>query len=323
MAVGLVHIWKQAKGFGLIVYPFRIFSYLSGGGLIIAHHYEAGLTLSPVDYFVLLLSVLIPHYYLIQYVRSGNNMSAAIKHMIIDFFLLGFALGSLNLSILPSFIFTLAMTLNFVSVTGYRKLYSMLLIPIGFAIVFMLDGFNLHLGYGNLVTVLSLSYGTVHFLILAFVSFNYANRYNRGQKLLKARNQEVEKQKEEILLQSQKLNALNNSLKTLNDQLEEKVNLRTKELKEKNKKLTEYAFINAHKLRAPVASIMGLVELFTNYKHTECQEQQIKVRLKDTVSELEETIVEIRRKLEEEDLTLPMIQDTSTLHLDQFVDDRA
>jgi len=323
MVDGLANIWKNARGFGRIVYPFRVFSYLSGGVLIVAHHYENQLSLSNVDYFVILLSVIIPHYYFINYVRSGNSMQVSIRHMIVDFFLLGFALGALNLSILPSFIFTLAMMLNFVSVTGYRKLYSMLLVPIGFAIVFMLDGFHLHLGYGNLVTVLSLSYGTIHFLILAFVSFNYANRYNKGQKLLKARNEEVERQKQEILLQAQKLNTLNDSLKTLNDRLEEKVDQRTRELNEKNKKLTEYAFINGHKLRAPVASIMGLVELFTNYEHTELQEEQIKMRLKSTVRELEETIIEIRRKLEEEELTHPSIQDNSTLHLDRLVNNHA
>lgn len=323
MAVGSVNILTRAKGFGKVIYPFRIFSHLSGAILIMAHHYENDLAYSYIDYLVIFLLIIIPHFFFVKYVRSGNSMEVAVKQMIGEFLLLGFGLGSMNLSILPSFIFTLAMTLNFISVTGYRKLYSMLLIPVGFMITFSLDGFQLHFGYGNLVTVLSLSYGTIHFLILAFVSFNYANSYNKGQKLLKVRNVDIERQKQEILLQSQKLLALNTSLKTLNDQLEDKVFQRTRELNEKNKKLTEYAFINAHKLRAPVATIMGLVQLFNYDEHTEEQEIQIKNGLKETVKELEKTIADIRIKLEEEGLAQPGIKDTSTLHLDRILNDNA
>lgn len=323
MAIGTANIWTRAQGFGKVIYPFRIFSHLSGALLIMVHHYENQLTFSYVDYFVIFLLLVTPHYCFIQYVKSGNSMQVAVKQMIGEFLLLGLGLGSMNLSILPSFIFTLAMTLNFISVTGYRKLYAMLLIPIGFLVVFSLDGLQLHFGYGNLVMVLSLGYGTIHFLILAFVSFNYANRYNRGQKLLKVRNVEIERQKQEILLQAQKLSALNTSLKTLNDQLEEKVYQRTTELNDKNKKLTEYAFINAHKLRAPVATIMGLVQLFSYNEHTIEEERLIKKRLKETVRELEETISGIRIKLEEEGLTEPGIQDKSTLHLDRILNDNA
>jgi tetratricopeptide (TPR) repeat protein len=47
-------------------------------------------------------------------------------------------------------------------------------------------------------------------------------------------------------------------LKTLNEHLELLVRERTKLLEARNKQLEEYAFFNAHKLRAPVATIMGL-----------------------------------------------------------------
>jgi light-regulated signal transduction histidine kinase (bacteriophytochrome) len=38
---------------------------------------------------------------------------------------------------------------------------------------------------------------------------------------------------------------------------------RTRELEKKNKALEEYAFINAHKLRSQVASILGLINLIS------------------------------------------------------------
>lgn len=50
--------------------------------------------------------------------------------------------------------------------------------------------------------------------------------------------------------------------KRFNRLLKEKVSERTMELSIKNDQLNEYAFINAHKLRAPVARIMGLVNVY-------------------------------------------------------------
>ena len=62
-----------------------------------------------------------------------------------------------------------------------------------------------------------------------------------------ARNEEIISKGEEI--------------RVINENLEKIVLERTKELEKKNKALEEYAFINAHKLRRPVASILGLVNL--------------------------------------------------------------
>jgi light-regulated signal transduction histidine kinase (bacteriophytochrome) len=43
--------------------------------------------------------------------------------------------------------------------------------------------------------------------------------------------------------------------------LEEKVAQRTENLKQRNERLREYAFFNAHHLRGPVANILGLIYL--------------------------------------------------------------
>ncbi|MBL0745753.1 hypothetical protein [Chryseolinea lacunae] len=51
------------------------------------------------------------------------------------------------------------------------------------------------------------------------------------------------------------------SARRFNSLLNQRVEERTQELFEKNKQLSEYAFINAHKLRAPVARILGLLNL--------------------------------------------------------------
>jgi hypothetical protein len=136
---------------------------------------------------------------------------------------------------------------------------------------------------GAILAVIGLLMG-----LLWTVRKNYfAQRQNN--RLLSQKNQEIEAQKNEILQQKDNLEAMNeeimqqqeevatqrdillqknqeieeNSLfiKNLNENLEKIVSERTEKLKLQNEHLTEYAFLNAHKLRSPLASIMGLVNL--------------------------------------------------------------
>jgi signal transduction histidine kinase len=78
-------------------------------------------------------------------------------------------------------------------------------------------------------------------------------RYQLTSKEIKARLA-LQLSKEEIQSQSEEI-------KSINDNLEDLVEQRTRELEQKNKALEEAAFINAHKLRSPVASILGLLNL--------------------------------------------------------------
>ncbi len=79
-------------------------------------------------------------------------------------------------------------------------------------------------------------------------------RYDLFIKEIKARLA-LEASNEAIRIQAEQI-------KMINENLEKLVQERTAELVKKNQALEEYAFINAHKLRAPVASILGLVSIF-------------------------------------------------------------
>ena len=81
-------------------------------------------------------------------------------------------------------------------------------------------------------------------------------------------NEEIRAQKEELATQNDILAEKNRSIEELNrnvieanENLEVKIALRTAAIREQNKRIEEYAFINAHKLRAPVASILGIINL--------------------------------------------------------------
>ena len=64
-----------------------------------------------------------------------------------------------------------------------------------------------------------------------------------------------------LRLSNKELKIKSAEIKSINENLEKIVKARTQELENKNIALEEYAFINAHKLRSPVASILGLMNL--------------------------------------------------------------
>ncbi len=81
-------------------------------------------------------------------------------------------------------------------------------------------------------------------------------------------------------------------IQDLNDHLEEKVKGRTRELQDKNLKLEEYAFINAHHLRAPLAKIMSAVHVVEHMDKENLDPQILKI-LKDSIEELDQVIYSI------------------------------
>jgi signal transduction histidine kinase len=76
--------------------------------------------------------------------------------------------------------------------------------------------------------------------VIAFFLYWARIKLHQQNKILKAQKEEVHK---------------------INDWLEQKVQERTAHLSAKNQQLTKYNFINSHKLRAPLANILGLINL--------------------------------------------------------------
>lgn len=113
---------------------------------------------------------------------------------------------------------------------------------------------------------------------------------------LKEKNEEIHEQKQAIEKQAIDLRTLNDRLQDLNRSLEERIDERTQQLRLQNQRLAEYAFINAHKLRAPVASILGLISLLEQADQGE--QEEILRHLKTCGLRLDDTIHEIGRDLE-------------------------
>jgi tetratricopeptide (TPR) repeat protein len=146
--------------------------------------------------------------------------------------------------------------------------------------------------------------GFVVMICIAGMIYRNFEKKKISNRHLEMLNKEIKEHESALISQSEELQRLNESLSELNTDLERKVAQRTRqlieqnmELETKNAKLADYAFINAHKLRAPVATILGLVKLF----EVDIEERDYIVkRIKHSTEELNEIVKEIRLTLEKE-----------------------
>lgn len=111
--------------------------------------------------------------------------------------------------------------------------------------------------------------------ILSIIIFILFRRQASSHRLLKEQKAEIEAQSDQII-------AINNGL-------EATIQERTRELANKNKALEEYAFITAHKLRAPLANILGLVTMIDGMKMND-QDKEVVANLNRSAQKLDEII---------------------------------
>lgn len=107
---------------------------------------------------------------------------------------------------------------------------------------------------------------------------------------IQLKTEEIQAQNEEIMAQAEEINGINENLEML-------VKERTAELEKKNKALEEYAFINAHKLRSPLASILGLINLLSKSPLDE-DTKIIKQHLQRRADELDDVVRSITEAIE-------------------------
>ena len=139
--------------------------------------------------------------------------------------------------------------------------------------------------------------------VLLFVSAFFIIRY-RERKLVEDKREleaRVKERTEEIQLKSNEIKFQAEQIKSINENLEIMVKDRTMELVGKNKALEEYAFINAHKLRAPVARILGLTHLMKNIEIGE-EEKIYLDHLQVSTHELDSVVRSITEAIERGDM---------------------
>ncbi len=137
----------------------------------------------------------------------------------------------------------------------------------------------------------------------AFMTILIRTRHDLTVKEIKARialqlsNEAIKAQNEEIKNQNLEIQAQGEEIRGINENLENLVASRTAELEKKNKALEEYAFINAHKLRSPVASILGLINLLNKMPVSE-ENQSVLEHLKSSAEKLDEIVSSITKAIQ-------------------------
>lgn len=148
--------------------------------------------------------------------------------------------------------------------------------------------------------IVAVSGGLMAAGLLAYIFFRQRKKILEVNSLLVDKNAEIQNQKEEIEHQSKELKNLNEQLQDLNRSLESKIEERTRQLIWQNQKLAEYAHANAHQLRAPVVSILGLLSLIERIE-LPAEDQVLITHLKKCSRDLDHITREISRNLEEEE----------------------
>ena len=128
----------------------------------------------------------------------------------------------------------------------------------------------------------------------------YSNRERkRIYKMLNDVNYSIKEKNEAIVHQSAQLSEAYENLWKVNKNLEEQVHLRTERIRHQHKKLVEYAHFNNHKLRGPVASILGLLLLAQKEESSENIKEIFEMIHKAT-QELDKIVQEFTQRLEED-----------------------
>lgn len=138
------------------------------------------------------------------------------------------------------------------------------------------------------------TWGTIFSFILILLIL-YSNNKIKSNLIyrLTTQNKEMKELNEELI-------SLNEQLNRVNQTLEKKAKVKTLLLKRQNEKIIQYAFITAHKLRSPLASIMGLVNVMEmEMAEKEKVDELLIMYLKTSSQRLDEIIHEIQNTLEE------------------------
>ncbi|HZY81611.1 MAG TPA: tetratricopeptide repeat protein [Cyclobacteriaceae bacterium] len=135
------------------------------------------------------------------------------------------------------------------------------------------------------LTLIAMSAALIASAIMAWVLFRQRKRVAEVNDLLREKTIEIQDQKEEI--------------EDLNKSLESKIEERTQRLMWQNQKLAEYAHANAHQLRAPVVSILGLLHLIERINLPE-EDRILVQQLQVCGKNLDKITQTISRNLEED-----------------------
>ncbi|MEO7988964.1 MAG: hypothetical protein ABI663_05440 [Chryseolinea sp.] len=125
------------------------------------------------------------------------------------------------------------------------------------------------------------------------------DKTNELNKNLMDVNKEVQNKNEELRTSEEELLASGEELKQINENLNNLVAYRTQTIIDQNKKFVHHAFINAHKVRSPLARILGLVNLIGHEIEMNEKGKELLQHLNLSANELDDILREVRKNLDD------------------------
>jgi len=182
---------------------------------------------------------------------------------------------------------------------GLSKKLMHIYIGIGLAIVFYFQ-----LKSPSLFEKIDVNESITSFIIFVIVYFiiTYSasalkEKYDAINLELMYKNQELEEKGKAIEQRNSELIESENRMNEINAHLEQIVEERTNNVKNKNAYLIKYAFANAHHVRGPLARILGLLQLAKLEQPVDYQ--FILDKIADQADEIDEVLKTINKELEE------------------------
>ena len=125
-----------------------------------------------------------------------------------------------------------------------------------------------------------------------------ADKMNEMNKDLRFFNEDVQNKNEELRASEEELLASQEELQQINENLNNLVMERTRTLLSQNETLTNHAYINAHKVRSPLARILGLVNLINREIELTENGKDLLHHLNLSANELDDILTEVRIELD-------------------------
>ena len=136
----------------------------------------------------------------------------------------------------------------------------------------------------------AIDYFIIGLVIIFFMMF-LKSKYLFYRKQIVIRNDQLNRVAATLINQNNELHRQREEIKSINENLEGLIVEHTKGIEAKNKELSEYAFINAHLLRAPLSRIMGLTVLME--REPDHYSQDDLNRIKNLANEMDQVVRKI------------------------------
>jgi len=132
-------------------------------------------------------------------------------------------------------------------------------------------------------------------LVITFFTIYLKDKYLFYRKQIALRNDQLQRVALKLVNQNVELHKQREEIKSINENLEGLIIEHTKGIEIKNKELSEYAYINAHLVRAPLSRIMGLATLMESDPNS-YNPQEIQ-RIKALANEMDNVVRKINEVL--------------------------